>query len=268
MQIETIYDNGVGPVNEDSLFTANPLFGVFDGASGVEPYTTADGKTGAAIASSIASSVFSSGTKSLIELVHDANDAIRSAMEKARIDTSRKAALWATSGTIIKINEETFDWLRIGDCLMLVMLRDGSFNLFANESSPDTDSLLMWQELASKKTENIRELLSERMIQVRNRVNIDYGDLNGEQEMEKFLKQGTIPLANVAHIILFTDGLLLPKEDPREPEDFNSFIDLYREGGLQRVQDFVRQKEDSDPNCWKYPRFKQHDDIAAIALTF
>jgi hypothetical protein len=189
-------------------------------------------------------------------------------MEKARIDTSRKAALWATSGTIIKINEETFDWLRIGDCLMLVMLRDGSFNLFANESSPDTDSLLMWQELASKKTENIRELLSERMIQVRNRVNIDYGDLNGEQEMEKFLKQGTIPLANVAHIILFTDGLLLPKEDPREPEDFNSFIDLYREGGLQRVQDFVRQKEDSDPNCWKYPRFKQHDDIAAIALTF
>jgi serine/threonine protein phosphatase PrpC len=268
MKIETIYDDGVGAINEDSLLTADPTFGVFDGASGMEPYTNAEGKTGAAIASSLASETFSSSEKSLVELAGDANRAIRNAMQEAGIDTSRKTALWATSGAVVRINEGGFDWLRIGDCLILTISKDGTFFVYNNDHNPDLESLVMWQELAAKKTENIRELLTEQMLKVRNRVNIDYGDLNGDESMEKFLKSGTVPLADIAHILLFTDGLFLPKEDPKQPDDFRAFVDLFLEGGLQRIQDFVRETENSDPKCWKYPRFKQHDDIAGVAISF
>jgi len=268
MKIETLYDNGVGLVNEDSLLVTNTMFGVFDGASGMEPYTDTEGKTGAAIASSLASAAFTGADKSLLELALDANDAIREAMSSASIDSSRKTALWATSGAVVRIGEETFDWLQIGDCLILVILKDGSYRLLVENYNHDLESLVLWQELAVKDTENIREQLTEQMLKVRNKVNIDYGDLNGYEGVEDFIKHGTASLSDVAHILLFTDGLYLPKEDPRETDDFATFVALYFEGGLQLIQDRVRQEEATDPKCWKYPRFKQYDDIAAVALTF
>jgi hypothetical protein len=41
-----------------------------------------------------------------------------------------------------------------------------------------------------------------------------------------------------------------------------------RPGGLKRGRDYIRELEESDPNCWKYPRHKKSDDIAAIAISF
>jgi len=37
-------------------------------------------------------------------------------------------------------------------------------------------------------------------------------------------------------------------------------------GGLQAVRNHVRRLQQEDPTCRKYPRFKQHDDIAAVAI--
>ena len=43
---------------------------------------------------------------------------------------------------------------------------------------------------------------------------------------------------------------------------------LYLDGGLSAVFRQVRQLQSDDPECRRYPRFKCHDDIAAVALTF
>ena len=268
MKIDTIYDKGVSQVNEDALLITEQVFGVFDGASGLEPYKNEQGQTGAAIASSIAREVFFSGTKSLVELAHDANDAIGNAMSEKKIDTSRKTALWATTGAVIKLNDGNFDWLQIGDSLILTIFHDRSFRLLIDDYDHDLGSMIMWQELANRKTENIRSMLNEQLLKVRNGMNGNYGTLDGEKEMEKFLKHGNVALNGIAHVVLFTDGLFIPKENPRQPDDFKTFVDLFLEGGLKRVQNYVREQESSDPKCWKYPRFKQHDDIAAVALSF
>ena len=46
------------------------------------------------------------------------------------------------------------------------------------------------------------------------------------------------------------------------------FVKLFLNGGLREVKDFVRNLEKNDPKCWKYPRYKQYDDIAAISISF
>lgn len=268
MKVETLYDKGVKRVNEDALLLTDSIFGVFDGASGLEPYQNKEGKTGAAIASSIARDVFSMDTKSLVELAHEANDAIGNAMRKKGVDTSRKTALWATTAAVIKINSDNFDWLQIADSLILTISHNRSFRLLTDYYNHDLKTLIMWQELASRQTENIRNTLNGQLLKVRNRMNVDYGTLDGEKEMERFLKHGIVALDEVAHIIIFTDGLFIPKENPRQPDDFETFVDLFLDGGLKQVHSYVRQQEASDPKCWKYPRFKQYDDIAAIALSF
>jgi hypothetical protein len=271
MKTDTLYDKGVGQINEDALLLTDSVFGVFDGTSSLEPYQNEEGKTGAAIVSSIARDIFScilGDTKSLVEFAREANDAIGNAMRKKGIDTSRKTALWATTGAVVKLNDDTFDWLQIGDSLILTISHDRSFRLLIDDYDHDLETMIMWQELVSRQTENIRSVLNEQLLSLRNKMNVDYGTLDGEKEMEGFLKHGVVALDEVAHIIIFTDGLFIPKEDPRQPDDFKTFVDLFLDGGLKQVHSYVRKQETSDPKCWRYPRFKQHDDIAAIALSF
>ena len=99
-------------------------------------------------------------------------------------------------------------------------------------------------------------------------MNICYGVLNGEPDAVHFLRYGRESLDDVQAVLLFTDGLFLPKEDPHQLDDWSQFVDLYQSGGLSAIHREVRALEQLDPGCRLYPRFKTHDDIAAIAITF
>ncbi len=268
MNVETILDQGSGLVNEDSLLEASPVFGVFDGASGMEPYMSDDGKTGALIASSTAVDVFSTREKPLTDLVIEANDLIRKKMEVAKIDQSRKTSLWATSGVAIRVGDAAFEWVQVGDCFGLIISKTGSWSILSPNDNHDLETLIMWQGYAKEEREDIRSLLHDQLVRVRNKSNIDFGSLNGDSAVSNFLRHGTLSLSDAAHILLFSDGMLLPKEDPRSPDDFEKLVQLYLQGGLKNVRDYVRNVEGNDPQCWKYPRLKQYDDIGAIALSF
>lgn len=126
----------------------------------------------------------------------------------------------------------------------------------------------MWKKLADAKTEDIWSHLQSQIVKVRRTQNIAYGVMNGEEGIEKWLNEGKESLQDVDHIILFTDGLLIPKKDIEAPEDFDTFVKLYREGGIQGVAKFVKDTKESDPNCWMYPRVKMHDDIGGIGIDF
>lgn len=189
-------------------------------------------------------------------------------MRQRGIDTSEKFARWATTIAAIKINENSFDWLQIGDSFIVTILRDGSFQLTSEYHDHGREILTKWQELAIKETQNIWEILQPEICKNKNEMNVAYGILDGEPEAKKFLRHYTIPLAQIAHILLLTDGLFLPKESPRQPEDFAALVGIFLEKGLQGLKDHVRAQEDSDPNYWKYPWVKKYDDIAAIALSF
>jgi hypothetical protein len=127
----------------------------------------------------------------------------------------------------------------------------------------------MWKDLMESAGEKkIYEILKDQIRKTRAGMNVNYGVLNGEDSFEHFLNTGKTGKTGVKHILLFTDGLFLPSDDPEREPDFNTFVDIYLEGGLKALRDHVRGMEMSDPDCKTFPRFKPHDDIAAVAISF
>lgn len=266
--VHKISDEGFGKANEDTLLAKKNLFAVFDGASSLVPYKDKSGKTGARLAAEITRRVFSSTQGSLRVRARIANDTLRKKMNAAGVQMQRKEELWGTAVAAIQLHRNFIEYLSITDCLLFVFLRDGSYRLLTRYHDHDADLMMQSKKLGQKKVRNIWKKLKPKMDALRREANVTYGLLNGEKEAIHFLQHGKIVRKNVASIILFTDGFLIPKEDPRSPEQWNVFASFYRAGGLRSVLHYVRSLENSDPFCWKYPRVRKHDDATAIAIDF
>jgi len=266
MRIETIHEQGTGPLNEDFLVTGENLFGVFDGATSLDRATFGRGRTGGFLASNIAGRAFRANDRPLKVLAHKANGAIMEAMEACRVDLADKSSLWSTSAAVVRIHDHSFEWVQIGDCQIMAIHTDGSHTVLVPDFDHDFETLSMWKDMAGQADAPILETLREQILRVRKRMNVTYGVFNGEPEAMEFVNHGTMPLQGVTHLLIFTDGLFIPKSDPGERENFDRFADLFRNGGLTGVRDHVRELEARDRTCARYPRFKPNDDIAAISI--
>ena len=266
MKIDTVFEQGTGVLNEDFLVVEDNLFGVFDGATSLTPLRFDHGLTGGYLASTVAGTAFRDNDLPLDQLADKANRAILAAMEKRGVDLTDRAGLWSTSGAVVRVLEDAFEWAQIGDCLVMTLREDGGHQVHCSGFDHDFETLSIWKETACAESGPIIDVLHDQIVKVREGMNVNYGVFNGEPAAMDFLNCGSLPLQGVTHILLFTDGLFIPKSDPGEREDFSLFARLFREGGLKGLRDHIRAKEAGDAACALYPRFKVHDDIAAIAI--
>lgn len=266
MDVKVVVDDGVS--KEDSFFAGENLFAVFDGFSILEKFVDSDGRTRGQIASAIAREVFSKKKGDLKTLAIEANKRIEEKMRAVALPVDAKNKNWGTAFAAVKISKNYFEWAQIADSLVMTIFNDGSFRLLVEDYNHDMQVLEQWKKFAEEKKKNIRELIVPEIIKNRERMNVAYGGLNGDSRAAKFIKSGKESLDNVKHILIFTDGLFIPKKNPSEKDDWSLFVKLFLEGGLDNVKDYVRGLEKKDPNCWMYPRFKQYDDITAVSLTF
>ncbi|MDO8627293.1 MAG: hypothetical protein Q7K42_02410, partial [Candidatus Diapherotrites archaeon] len=250
MQIELIFDEGSS--KEDSFLIKDNIFGVFDGADGLEKFVATDGRTGGLIASQIARDEFYKNDFELKQIALNANKKILEKMIEAKIDINKKSIMWLTTVAVVRIKEKFFEWAQISDSLILVVYKDNSFKLLVEDYDHDKEILLLWKKFAKKKITNIRKLVEKELVNVRNNIGKNWGVINGTNEIEKFLKTGKESLENVKHIIIFSDGLILPKKDPAKADDFEKIVELYLKGGLQKVKNFIRDIQKTDQECWKY----------------
>ena len=263
MKIDYIFDPGSS--NEDSYLIKDNIFGVFDGY-GRGKYIDEKGKTGGLIAAEIVRDVFFQNDKSLEILAREANERIQEKLNELEIKDNSWSAVWAVG----RIKDNFFEWIQLADSLILVIYENGSFKLLVDDYDLDDRILPLWKELAEKKEKNIMQVLMARGVfdKLDSEKNKTFGVMNGQKEVFSFIKQGKEDLKNIKHIFLFTDGIFLPKEDPKAPDDWHLFVKIFLEGGLKKIKDYVRNIEKDDPYCWQYPRFKQHDDITAISISF
>ncbi len=281
LQIESILEQGSSHINEDALHVETDLFGVFDGATSLSakrfpsPQNSLDTLTGGAIASSTACKTFSCNGDTLERLALSANLAIRQQMVTHGIDLTDRASLWSTSAAVARFHAgddngpDALEWIQTGDAFILLLYDDGRFKVLGDPHDHDFDTLSMWKDLNGKrKTSNlvIGEALKDKIRTVRMGMNRHYGVLNGETEAKSFLMSGVERLDDVTDILLFTDGLAIPSPIPTKRKSFRSLVDAYRSRGLKQLVKYIRRLEKSDPNCIRYPRFKCHDDMAAIAI--
>ncbi len=268
MQVDSIYEKGTGIINEDFYCINGNLFGVFDGATSLSNAVYENGCTGGFLASNIAGKTFARNHSSLINLAEKANTAIADAMSIRGVNLNERENIWCTSAAVVRIHDEMFEWVQTGDCLVLVIFEDDTHEVLIKGYDHDLETLLLWQKIADKSDGTIMSAMRNQIRKVRSQMNVTYGVLNGEKEAIRFLKYGNRNLNGIKHIILFTDGLFIPKKDPEKKEDFKIFSQLFKKGGLNHIKNYIREIEETDRECRIYPRFKAHDDIAAIALTF
>lgn len=268
ISVQKIYSKGSGKLNEDELLIKDNVFATFDGASSLVKFVNKDGKTGGKLAAEITKEIFSKKDKPLNQLAIEANNRILKDMKKEGMDINQKEALWSVSTAAIRLNREEAEFFNIGDCFILVIFKESFHRLLIPYVDHDLETMIKWKKLAEKKVKDIWGVLKSQIEKVRREANIKYGCLNGQKEAITFFRYGRFKVENIKSIILFSDGLLIPKENPEQPENWGLFVKLYQEAGLRGILKYVRSLEKSDPNCWKYPRFKQHDDVAAIAIDF
>lgn len=262
-------DKGVSKMNEDAVFIGEKRFGVFDGASSLDDYTDEQDRTGGYLAANIAKETFERSNAGLAETAMEANRKIGEAMAAKNIDIDRKESTWCSTMAVVDIDatDKKFEWAQIADALILVIKKDGAFQtLIKDDYEHDRGVMALWKQMAEAHVDDIRSKVQDNVVELRRTANEKYGVLNGDPNAANFLRTGSGSLEDVAYILLFTDGLIPPKEDPAAPDDFSDVVRWYLEGGLSNVRDHIREIEESDPNCWKYPRYKKSDDIGAIAI--
>lgn len=269
MSIQKVHDQGSGRLNEDVLLVESGLFGVFDGATSLVDFISKDRKTGGRLAAEIARQAFSENRKSLRKLAILANRRIKEEMQRERIDTRQKKSLWYTTAAVLRLREEErAEFFQTGDSLILAIYKNNNWRLLTEYQNHDLETMIVWRKLAEQREKDIMSKVRPQIEKTNMEANVRYGCLNGEKQALGFFHTGEIQLEDIKAIILFTDGLIIPKENPRDPENWQLFVKIYQKAGLRGLLRHVRLLEESDPNCWRYPRFKKHDDVAAIGIDF
>jgi len=269
LKIEHILEKGSGRENEDSLIIEKNLFGVFDGATSLDNACFDDTDfntpgTGGGIAAATAGHIFSQNHYPLHQLGRSANNAILAKMKIHNVRLDRPASRWSTSAAVVRILENRLEWLQTGDSYILLIYEDNSHKILVDQKDHDYETLCMLKKEAEKSFSN--PAIKRQVDKIRSNMNKTYGVLNGDPMAEKFMHTGFVSLDHVKTILLFTDGLSIPSEAPKRKKNFAPLVDVYQRLGLKGLHQYIRQLEQQDPKLAKFPRFKCHDDIAAIAI--
>ncbi len=269
LEIEYILEKGSGRVNEDTLVMEKNLFGVFDGATSLDNACFDDADfddmgTGGLIAASTAGQIFSQNHYPLSQLGRSANNAILAKMKVQNVRLNIPASRWSTSAAVVRIFEDRVEWLQTGDSYILLIYEDNSHRVLVDQEDHDYETLCMLKREKDKSFSN--PAIKTQVNKIRSGMNKTYGVLNGDPCAEKFMHTGFVSIDRVQTILLFTDGLTLPSETPKKKKKFTPLVDIFLYRGLKGLHQYIRQTEKKDPTLAKFPRFKCHDDIAAIAI--
>ena len=266
IKVEHILEKGSGRFNEDRLVIGENIFGVFDGASSLAaPPAAVTCGTGGSLAATIARGTFAGNHFALTRLGRSANSAILERMVQSGVRLNRPEQIWSTSAAVVRLHPGEVEWFQTGDAQILLLYGDGSHKILADRPDHDYDTLVMLKNARDKSLSN--PVLKRQVQNVRAGMNKRYGVLNGDPGALDFAKYGRESLAGVEALLIFTDGLSLPCPDPAPRKDFTALAGDYRQLGLKGLHKKIRAIEKRDPGREKFPRFKCHDDIAAISVS-
>ncbi|SDP37638.1 protein phosphatase 2C domain-containing protein [Desulforhopalus singaporensis] len=269
-QVESLLEQGSNEINEDVVLAEDNIFGVFDGATSLGERSAEMKKAGGFVAATLAADTFrqTKPQKSLLDQALVANRSLGAMQDETNFTENKRYNLWSTSIAVVRLQQDRLEFCQTGDSLIAILYDDGSYSFPVPEVDIDRETLALWKRRSNEESGRIHTLLADQILKVRKKMNREYGVLNGEPRAAEFIRHGFCSLDGVRNVLLFTDGLFPPKEDPLEKTDWDSFVGLFREGGLQALRNHVRTLQATDPFLRKYPRFKCHDDIGAVALSF
>lgn len=176
-KVSQVSEPGVRELNEDAVLVNEPekVFAVCDGASSLVPYVSSNNKTGAYIAAHTATKIFGKPHESLKAAAVAANNAIETIHRESHIDTTRNLNRFGTTAVALKISDGTAELLSIGDSIALFIYNDGSVRLPIEYYDHDIEIMRQWRHLADNGAKNIRQLINDNLLILREAANSAYG---------------------------------------------------------------------------------------------
>lgn len=176
---------------------------------------------------------------------------------------------------IFRIEGDTIRTFVLGDCSIMVINHDGGYLHLLDSKLSDFDEINIKRmvRIAKEKGINVieaRSFVKEDLVSVRNMQNTPNGywalafDVNAVTHANK----NEINLSKVKSIIAMTDGFsqivdllgMMTKEE---------FAKRIIDGStLEQFFDLIRQAQEGDPFCNRFPRFKKSDDATAVSVHF
>lgn len=279
VKIQSHTRQGVGRFNEDAVVLNERfgLYGVLDGSTSLVPFETADGKTGGFLASRMVKNEIESleESSSLLSVLNLANQQLGAEMKKYGIAMNQKEQLWCTAASLVQVTEHHVSYAQTGDTMILAVYEDEIRRLSRPQiEHVDRIALEKWNNLIHSGVHSQKELLTKIKEQLKvNRYLANtpdgYGVLNGETSAVEFVEYGQINRQGLLHLLLFSDGLFLPKKVVPEGVHYWEFIakNILQKGLKGYIDDLVALEEE-DPECLQYPRFKKSDDKTVVMISF
>jgi hypothetical protein len=115
----------------------------------------------------------------------------------------------------------------------------------------------------------IRAEILPTLIENRRKLNTinGYNVIDGSPEAMDYLEYGRVSLQNIDKILLLSDGLQLPSQNPTvEHSIWNESAKYAFDHGIEALKNYIIQLEQSEKICIKYPRLKPADDKTGILI--
>jgi len=272
-KIESCTRKGSGDWNEDGLILHPParLFGVVDGATGMDPVRDPLGRSAGRIAMETVVSAFLEGgdAPSLRTLTLEANGKLRTLMQKCGVDVSAPSRCWSAAHAVVRFRGDwELEWVQSGDCKIYAVSREGDVRALAEDRVKPLDDRVLsrWVEEFGQSRpggflpEPIREDL--RKNRARGNRPGGYPVINGDPALKEHLQSGTLSLKGLSFLLLVTDGM-----DPRQGDEAAWVRRIGREG-LGTTMESLCREEREDEACTRVPRFKVSDDKTGLLIRF
>lgn len=279
MNIEKVYERGIGLENEDYYVINNDLqiYGVLDGATSLNKRGF-----GGRLASETLGNHFEINSEEVdlwkllkkgneeLGILHLQRYGVKTYDEISKIDRS------TTGLAVVKIGIDKIDFVQCGDCMLLGENEDGEVILFSEDKLYDLDkcSLLKLEEIYARKGKIDRfedDEVLEVLIKNRNLFNTEngYPIVDGSDECLSYIVNKTIDKKGLKRLLLLSDGLMLPfesTENVSNEEIWKATGAYVFHNGLDSLLKLITHLEESDSECTKYKRFKKHDDKTGLLI--
>lgn len=255
-------------VSEDAIVLNEKIYvyGVFDGATPLVPFTDENGKNGANLASNLFKDYFLRlyrSNLSLVEGITAANRMLRDQMEKYKVNQEKYEELWSTCAAIIKLEKDgMISYAQLGDCMVIAEYRNGMIKALTKDTVKGISTRAkQWREDQRKQgkklpAEEYFQDITQQLIFNRSLANKPngYSVANGKEEVANFIQYGQVKISAVKTLLMITDGLFHPHDSIEETfkKIDQSGIDRY----AIELEDFEKKHN------------LRHDDKSGILISF
>jgi len=266
-------------INEDIAY-ANKKYGwIMDGATGLREANFTSDKTDARwfvkAWSEYLKKALENSNDSLRYIVKNGIGSVKKLyLNEVNRENIDKIDLPSASAGIYRIGEGIFEYLLIGDICLVIEdiegnikeIKDTKLEVLDNIAVNELRRLMASRGLSFNEA---REGIQEILLKHRRLKNTDkgYWTLEFEPSAVDYCIYDKLPLESISKALFMTDGFFAIHSSYNyfSVKDLISFTDMK---GLEKAYKILRDIEEEDKECNRYPRFKKSDDASAIYIKY